>query len=149
MQATETLRVVRAIGVRESAHQLTRRTLISHARRDAAATAELFTRENAASINAVRDFYNWRIQHVLSLYLDAERQRFMDRHRDLDPETATRIWYDVCENHPGTSIVMADLEYERDRREGRAHEWKRHSWTGEVTPITGPQLTFDEAQGLA
>ena len=43
---------------------------------------------------------------------------------------------------------MADLEYERDRREGRAHQWKRHTWTGDATPITGTQLTFDEAQGV-
>ena len=148
MQAIETLRVARAIGVRESAHQVTRRTLIKRTKRDAAATAERFARDNTASINSVRDFYNWRIQHLLSLHLDTERQRFMQRNRDLDPETLTRIWFDTCEEHPGTYLVMADLEYERDRREGRAHQWKRHVWTGEVAPITGPQLSFDEAQGM-
>jgi hypothetical protein len=142
MQATETIGVIKTIGVRESARHVTRHTLIKRAKRDAVATAERFARDNEAAINLVRNFYSWRMQHVLSLYLDVERQRFMQRHRDLDPETATRIWFDTCETHSGTSLVMADLEYERDRREGRSHHWKRYSWAGDVVPITGPQLEF-------
>ncbi len=81
---------------------------------------------------------------MLSIHLDIERQHFMERHSDLEPDTLTRIWFDTCETHPSTGWVMADLEYEKDRREGRAHHWKRYSWSGDVLPVTGPQLSLDD-----
>lgn len=111
----------------KATRQVGRKARLSRARRDAARTADRFTDENATAIGLVKDLYSERIQHVLSIHLDIERQRFAGRHSELEPDTLMRIWFDTCEKHVGTGWVMADLEYEKDRREGRIHHWKRYS----------------------
>ena len=144
MQLKETTRISRTMGPGTATGQVGRKARMGRARRDATRTADWFTDENATAIGLVKDLYSERIQHPLSIHLDIERQRFAGRHSSLEPDTLMRIWFDTCEKHAGTGWVMADLEYEKDRREGRVHHWKRYSWSGDVLPVTGPQLSFDD-----
>lgn len=144
MQLKETTRIVRAMGPGKATRQVGRKARLSRARRDAARTADRFTDENATAIGLVKDLYSERIQHVLSIHLDIERQRFAGRHSELESGALMRIWFDTCEKHVGTGWVMADLEYEKDRREGRIHHWKRYGWSGDVLPVTGPQLSLED-----
>ena len=124
---------------RKASGNVTHRTKVLRAKRDAAKTAASFGKDNDAAIRIIRNFYNGGMQHVLSLRLDAQRQRFSERH-DLDPCIVAQIWFDTCESHPEIKWVMCDLELERDRREGRAHHWKRYSWAPGVEHINGTQL---------
>ena len=147
MQLKETARIVKAMGAGRAAGQISNKARLERAKRDAARTADAFAREHGLAISAMKDLNSDLIQHVLSIHLDIKRQRFNKRHHDVDPVTLARIWFDTCETHPGTGWVMTDLEYERDRREGRSHQWKRHSWSGDVVPITGPQLELGIEEG--
>jgi hypothetical protein len=147
MKARETARIIKALGAKTSARQVrknvTHKTKLARARRDATVTADRYSRENATAIELIREIYSDKIQHVLSLHFDLERQVFMTRH-DVDPYTLTAIWYDVMENHSNCGWILCDLEFERDRREGRLHHWKRYSWNGEaINAPQGPQLAFD------
>ena len=144
MQLKEMTRITRAMEPGTATRQVGRKARLSRANRDATRTADRFTDENATAINLVRDLYSERIQHLLSIHLDIERQRFAGRHSSLEPDTLMRIWFDTCEKHVGTGWVMTDLEYEKDRREGRSHHWKRYSWSGDVLGVTGPQLSLED-----
>ena len=92
----------------QASGNVTHRTKVLRAKRDAAETAASFAEANDAAIRIIRNFYNGRMQHALSLRLDVERQRFSERH-DLDPCHLARIWYDTCESHPEIKCVMCDL----------------------------------------
>jgi hypothetical protein len=139
----ETARILKEmVRTRTLQPHVTRRTLLARAHRDSQATCRKFAAENNVAIGLVKDLYSVSIQHVLSLAFDVERQRYMERNAELEGYAAATIWYDTAENDPVTGWIMVDLEYEKDRREGRSHLWRRHRYEWNVEPITGEQMNL-------
>ena len=148
MEIENTFKMLRAIGVRDAKEQVTMQTRRRRARKDAGRTIATFVNKNQVAIGNVKDFYSDHLQHVLSLHLDVERQRFMARHQGrLHSHYLVDLWYNMAEHHPGVFWVLCDLERERDLREGRWHLWRKHIYE---TPeaVTGDQMslidTFDD-----
>ena len=148
-----TIKTLHAMGAKDVAGQVTRKTRMRRARKDAQDTIDKFTENNAVAISQVKDFYTVSLQHALSLHMDVERQRFVARHRkQLEEHYITNLWFNLAERHPGAFWILCDLERERDLHEGRWHIWRKHIY---VTPeaVTGEQMSlienYDESEGIA